>query len=124
MTTFHAVVWIDQQEAHALMFDREHVEAQRIKSRSHHKHQGKATDLSGLFTDVAKAMQGVHEVLVTGPGKARDQFREWCLMHQPAVGKVIIDSVASDHPTDPQLLALARQYFKKFDRMGANPSAL
>ncbi len=124
MTTFHAVVWIDQQEAHALMFDREHVEAQRIKSRSHHKHQGKATDLSGLFTDVAKAMQGVHEVLVTGPGKARDQFREWCLMHQPAVGKVIIDSVPSDHPTDPQLLALARQYFKKFDRMGANPSAL
>jgi len=124
MTTFHAVVWIDQQEAHALMFDREHVEAQRIKSRSHHKHQGKATDLSGLFTDVAKAMQGVHEVLLTGPGKARDQFREWCLMHQPAVGKVIIDSVASDHPTDPQLLALARQYFKKFDRMGANPSAL
>jgi stalled ribosome rescue protein Dom34 len=124
MTTFHAVVWIDQQEAHALMFDQEHVEVQRIKSRSHHKHQGKATDLSGLFIDVAKAMQGVHEVLLTGPGKARDQFREWCLMHQPAVGKAIIDSVASDHPTDPQLLALARQYFKKFDRMGANPSAL
>jgi hypothetical protein len=33
-------------------------------------------------------------------------------------------SVASDHPTDPQLVSLARQYFKKFDRMGANPSAL
>ena len=124
MTTCHAVVWIDQQEAHVLMFDREHVEAQHIKSRSHHKHQGKATDLSGLFIDVANALQGVHEVLLTGPGRARDQFREWCMPHQPAVGKVIIDSVASDHPTDPQLLALARQYFKKFDRMGANPSAL
>ena len=47
MTTFHAVVWIDQQEAHVLMFDREHVEAQRIKSRSHHQHQGKATDAAG-----------------------------------------------------------------------------
>ena len=124
MTTFHAVVWIDQQEAHVLMFDREHVESQRIKSRSHHQHQGKATDLSGLFVDVAKALPGVHEVLLTGPGQARDQFREWCLLQQPSVGKVIVDSVASDHPTDPQLVSLARQYFKKFDRMGANPSTL
>ena len=45
MTTFHAVVWMDHQEAHVLMFDREHVEAHRIKSRSHHKHQGKPHDI-------------------------------------------------------------------------------
>ena len=124
MTTFHALVWIDQQEAHVLMFDREHVEAQRIKSRSHHKHQGKSNDSSELFTDVAKALQNVHEVLLTGPGQARDHFRDWCLQHQPGVSKVIVGSVASDHPTDPELVSLARQYFKKFDRMGANPSAL
>jgi len=124
MTTFHAVVWIDQQEAHVLMFDREHVEAERIKSRSHHQHQGKATDLPGLFVDVAKALEGVHEVLLTGPGLVREQLRDWCVQHQSAVGKVIVGSVASDHPTDPQLVGLARQYFKKFDRMAANPSAL
>jgi stalled ribosome rescue protein Dom34 len=124
MTTFHALVWVDQQEAHVLMFDREHVETQRIKSRSHFKHQGKSNDSSKLFTDVAKALQNVHEVLLTGPGQARDHFRDWCQRHQPSLGKVIVGSVVSDHPTDPQLLALARQYFKKFDRMGVNPSAL
>ena len=32
MTTFHAVVWMDHTQAHVLMFDREHVEAQRIKA--------------------------------------------------------------------------------------------
>jgi len=124
MTTFHAVVWIDQQAAHVLMFDREHVEAERIKSRSHHQHQGKSTDLSGLFADVAGALGNVQEVLLTGPGLVRDQLHDWCVQHQPAVSKVIVGSVASDHPTDPQLVDLARQYFKKFDRMGANPSAL
>mgnify|MGYP006314746701 CR=1 FL=1 len=36
MTTFHAVVWMDHTEAHVLMFDKEHVETQRIKARSHH----------------------------------------------------------------------------------------
>jgi stalled ribosome rescue protein Dom34 len=124
MTTFHAVVWIDQQEAHVLMFDREHVEAQRVKSRSHHKHQGKSNDSSEFFTDVALTLQSVHEVLLTGPGQARDHFRDWCLQHQPSISRVIAGSVVSDHPTDPQLASLARQYFKKFDRMGANPSVL
>ena len=38
MSTFHAVVWMDSHEAHVLMFDREHVESQRIKTRSHHRH--------------------------------------------------------------------------------------
>lgn len=85
MSTFHAVVWMDHSEAHVVMFDREHMEAQRIKSRSHHKHQGKAEDSAPFFAEVAKALVGTHEVLLTGPG-------------------------------------LARQYFKKFDNMAADPS--
>jgi hypothetical protein len=32
--------------------------------------------------------------------------------------------VASDHPTDPQLVAMARQYFVRFDKMAADPSHL
>jgi len=122
MTTFHAVVWLDHQEAHVLMFDREHVETQRIKSRTHHKHQGKSTDSVVLFADVAKALHGTHEVLVTGPGKARDEFRDWAKLHDVAVAHTIVDSVASDHPTDGQVVAMARQYFKKFDQMAADPA--
>ena len=122
MTTFHAVVWMDHQEAHVLMFDREHVESQRIKSRSHHKHQGKSGETSPFYAEVAKALHGTHEVLVTGPGRARDEFRDWCKSHDVAVSKVIVDSVASDHPTDAQVVAMARQYFKKFDQMAADPS--
>ena len=118
MTTFHAVVWMDHQEAHVLMFDRDHVESQRIKSRTHHKHQGNPTDTTGLYADIAKALNGTHEVLVTGPGKARDEFRAWCMQHHADVS--IVDSVSSDHPTDAQVVAMARQYFKKFDNMAAD----
>jgi stalled ribosome rescue protein Dom34 len=120
MSTFHAVVWLDHQEAHVLMFDKEHVESQRVKSRSHHKHQGKQNDAAGLYADIAKALQGTHEVLVTGPGKARDEFRTWCEQHHAHVN--VVDSVSSDHPTDAQVVAMARQYFKKFDNMAADPS--
>jgi len=124
MSTFHAVVWMDHNEAHVLMFDREHVEAQRIKSRTHHKHQGKAGDVTELFGNVAKALAGTREVLLTGPGAARNEFRDWCASHAKATADVVVDSVAADHPSDPQLVAMARQYFVKFDKMAADPSQL
>ena len=122
MSTFHAVVWLDHQEAHVLMFDREHVQAQRIKSRSHHKHQGKAGDAGAFFGEIAQALKGTHEVLLTGPGQARQELRDWCAEHAPQAAKVIVDCVPSDHPSDAQLVALARQYFRKFDAMAADPT--
>lgn len=122
MSTFHAVVWVDHSEAHVVMFDREHMKAQRIKSRSHHKHQGKSEDNAAFFADVASALTGIHEVLLAGPGLARNQFRQWCGSHQPTAAAMIVDSVAADHPSDAQLVSLARQYFKKFDTMASDPS--
>lgn len=122
MPTFHAVAWIDRLEAHVVMFDRQHVQSQRIKSRSHHKHQGKADDSSVYFAEIATALAGAHEVLLAGPGLVRNQFRDWCGAHRVAVAKAVVDSVAADHPTDGQLVAMARQYFKKFDNMVADPS--
>ena len=56
------------------------------------------------------------------PGLARNQFRDWCSKHNAAVSAAVVDSVAADHPTDAQLVAMARQYFKKFDNMAADPS--
>jgi len=122
MSTFHAVVWLDHCEAHVVMFDREHVEAQRIKSRSHYKHQGKAGEDTASFADIAKALADTREVLLTGPGMTRNQFRDWCNNYQRKLAAGIVDSVPSDHPSDGQLAALARKYFKRFDTMAADPS--
>ncbi len=122
MSTFHAVVWMDHQEAQVVMFDREHIEARRVSSRSHHKHQGKAGDTVAFYAEVANALDGTHEVLLTGPGSARNEFRDWCTSHQKGIAAVVVDSIASDHPSDAQLVALAKQYFKKLDAMAADPS--
>lgn len=54
MRTFHVVVWMDRQKAHVIMFDRDHLEAQRIPARNHHKHQGKAGDTFAFYAEVAK----------------------------------------------------------------------
>lgn len=122
MTTFHAVVWIDHAEAHVLYFDRDHALASRIRSRSHHKHQGQASDQAAFFTSVWNALQGTREVLLTGPGNGRQAFSKWVSQHHPAGAGVIAQSLPVDHPTDNQLVALARQFFLRHDRMGADPS--
>ena len=120
MSTYHAIVWIDHQEAHVLMFDREHVDTQRIRSRSHHSHQGKHTDAHSFFKEVSDQLAGTHEVLLTGPGATRTEFKQWCGLHAKGAAHAIVDNVASDHPSDAQLVAMARQYFKKFDQMAAD----
>jgi hypothetical protein len=54
MSTFHAVVWIDHAQAHVLMFDREHVQTERIKSRNTHSHQGKHADTKSYFAAISR----------------------------------------------------------------------
>ena len=114
MTTFHAVVWMDHTEAHVLMFDKEHVEAQRIKARSHHtpKHGHVGAD-KDFFRQIADALTGVTEVLLTGPANAKIEFRDFCKHNAHAVDKAVVEVVTTDHPSDAQVVAMARQYFKR-----------
>lgn len=142
MSTYHAIVWLDRSEARVIMFDREHVETGRIKSRSQHKptgghvgsHQGmhgRGDSASGhhsaqgghnssdeaYYHAVAEALKGVHEILVTGPAQAKDEFRAHCQRHDKAIDQAIVDVITSDHPSDAQLVAMAKKYFLKHDKM-------
>ena len=123
MTTFHAVVWMDHSQAHVLMFDKEHVEAQRVKARHQHtpKHGHVGAD-KDFFQQIAGSLQGVAEVLLTGPANAKIEFRDFCKHNAHAVDKAIVDVVSSDHPSDNQLVAMARQYFLKYDQKASDPS--
>lgn len=149
MSTNHAIVWIDRSEAHVIMFDRAHVESQLIKSRStfhkakgghvgsHQDKHGRGVEDSGrhsaegghalsdeaYYHEVAQALTGVHEILVTGPAMAKDEFRAHCKRHDKAIDKAIVDVVSSDHPTDPQLVAMAKKYFLKYDNLQGKPAA-
>lgn len=124
MSLFHAVVWMDHQQAHVLQFDAESIESQRVKARSHHpRHHGvDERALHQFFEQIAGALAGAREVLLTGPAQAHDEFKVWCAQHQPALAKVLVGTEKADHPTDHQLVALARQYFLKYDRMAGTPT--
>jgi hypothetical protein len=123
MTTFHAVVFIDHQHAQVLQFDAEHVRAEKIKAHTHHtkQHGSQVRSEHEFFGHVCDALQGITEVLVTGPRTGIADFRHYAEKHRPQTARHIVAYETVDHPSDRQLVALARQYFLRHDRMTGTP---
>ena len=126
MKTQHAVVWIDHREAKVFWFDRDHAEGSRIKSQKSfdqaHKHagtvSGSRTAIDDHFLhDVVEALAESQEWLVIGPGDAKDDFVKHVKSHDHTLAGRIIGVESADHPTDGQIVALARKFFKAADRM-------
>ena len=124
MTMFHAVVWIDHQKAQVLQFDTEHVLAHKVKAHTHHTRQhGSAVRTEHeFFGHVCDALDGIPEVLVVGSHTAQADFRHYAEKHRPETARRIVGYETTDHPTENQLVALARKYFLKYDRMAGNPT--
>jgi len=119
MSLFHAVVWIDHEKAQVLQFDAQHVQAQKVKAHSHHtaQHGSAVRTQHEFFGEVCEALAGIGEILVAGPRTGLDDFRHYADKHRPETARRIVGYETVDHPSEAQLVAQARKYFLKFDRM-------
>jgi hypothetical protein len=124
MTMFHAVAWIDHQGAQILQFDAEHTQTKKLEAHSHHtrQHGSSVRTEHEYFAGVCNALDGIAEVLAVGPKTGLADFRHYVEKHRPAVGRQIVGWESSEHRTENQLVAWARQYFLKYDRMAGNPT--
>lgn len=117
MSLLHAVVWTDHQSAQVLQFDAEHVLAQKIRAHTHHtaQHGSSVRSEHEFFGEVCDALDGIAEVLVTGSHTAIADFRHYADKHRPQTATRIVAYEVVDHPSENQLIALARKYFLKHD---------
>lgn len=124
MPLFHAVVSIDHHTARVLQFDADHVEAQKVKSHSHHtrQHASAVRTEHEFFGEVCDALAGITEVLVVGSHQAMADFRHYAEKHRPAAAAQIVGYEPIDNPSEGQLVAMARKYFVKYDRMAGTPT--
>ena len=123
MTLFHAVLWIDHHNARVQQFNATDVEARRVKDHSHYtrQHGSDVRAVHEFFGEVCDALAGVSEVLVTGSHQAQADFRHYVEKHRPALSPHVVGWETVDHPSDGQLLALARRFFVKHDLMAGSP---
>ena len=126
--TYLMCVWIDHREARVYAIARDNSDLTEITSDSPVHHIHRKADHVGLGTvpadpeflgDVAKALSPAKAILICGPGKARTELAGYLNDHAPAVGKRVWAIEAMDHPTDGEVVALARKYFRAADRMHA-----
>ncbi len=123
---YHAVMWIDHREARVFHFGREDVETlvlhpEKPTRQVHHKsntigsgHQVLAKE---FLHAAAQSIADAGAVLITGPSNAKTELMAHIEKHDPKLLKIILGVETVDHPTDNQLVAYARKYFKSADQM-------
>jgi stalled ribosome rescue protein Dom34 len=122
----HIAVWMDHKEAHIFEIHLEKVN-ELVVAAPHHVHHRHSNgnesvkdhpeDAKRFFHEVARSLEGAEQVLVVGPSTAKLQFLKYAQAHDHALGPKIVGVETVDHPTDGQLIAYAKTYFERTDRM-------
>ncbi len=121
MQNYHAVVWLDHREARVFFFDRHDVNEIDIATRSpsHHLHHKKGS-IAGkrqpedqhFYHEIIASLKPAKEWLIMGPGSAKLELVKHVHHHDKALSDHIVGVETADHPTDNQIVAHARAYFK------------
>ena len=111
----HAVVWTDHHSARVLRFDAKQVQASSVHAHKHPtaQHGSGVRAEHEFFSDVCAALDDIPETLVTGSHTAVADFRHYADKHRPQTAGRIVAYEVVDHPSDNQLVALARAFFLK-----------
>lgn len=126
MSHYHAVVWIDHREAKVFHFsptevDRLVLHPDHPTKHIHHKANtvgsGHAAPNDDFLHAVAQSIADAGAVLIAGPANTKDQLVAHIEKHDPKLKALIKGVETVDHPSDGQLVAHARKYFKVEDRM-------
>jgi stalled ribosome rescue protein Dom34 len=120
MSSKHAVIWIDHQEAKIFFVEAETSDALHAgKQVQHPKHgDGKHPVMEdSFFHAVLHEVADSAEILVVGPAAAKLQLLKHAHKHDHLIADKIIGIETVDHPTDGQLLKYARHYFHGKDRL-------
>jgi stalled ribosome rescue protein Dom34 len=122
----HAVVWLDHREARIFLLDREGFELATISTElPHHQTHNKAGTIDGkraapdqsYYEEIVTALEPVAEWLIVGPSSARDELANHIRSNDSQLALRIDGVEPADHPTDREIVAHARAFFKAADRM-------
>lgn len=126
MTFNYGFVWIDHREARIFGISKdgsdehivhEHGGPRHIHSAADQVHLGKAPPDAKFLGEIADGLEGFKAILIAGPGSARTELAGFLTEHHPALAKRVWGIEPMDHPSDRQIVAAARKYFRAEDRM-------
>jgi stalled ribosome rescue protein Dom34 len=123
---YHALVWIDHHEARIFHFNATQVDSTTVHSGHPHQHihhkantrgSGHAPVDEAFLERVTQAIMPAGAILITGPANAKKELAAHIGRVHPELAKRISGVETLDHPSDGELVALARKFFRADDRM-------
>jgi len=126
MPHHNGCVWIDHREAKIfgvsvddadeVVIHDKHSPA-HIHRRADQVHMGKSGVDRTFMDEIASKLGGFRGFIIVGPGTARAELAGYLAESYPMLAKRIWGIEPADHPTDGQLIAAARKYFRAASRM-------
>ncbi|MBS0578211.1 MAG: translational machinery protein [Proteobacteria bacterium] len=130
---FHYIVWLDHEIAKIISFNPEHMATVVVRSargRQHLHHKANSSDNGHLSLDsdfldrIAHELQSAGAILITGPASAKTELVQRIHQKHVEIAKRLSGVETLDHPTDGELVAFGRKFFRGADRMRAQVDRL
>ncbi len=100
------LLWIDSEHAKIFSFLPEGLQKQEMKCTEPDKSEH-------FFHQVAEHLTPAKEIIIVGPGLAKSHFKTHLEKHHHGnIAKNVVAIESMDHPTDPQIEAAGRKFFK------------
>lgn len=120
----HTAVWIDHKEARIFHLDQAEIHPILVKAplaNTHHKHppgpegeRAHPADATHFMQAVAESLPSTGSVLIVGPSNAKLDLLRHLHDHDRDIEERVVGVETVDHPTDHQLVQLAKGYFSRF----------
>jgi stalled ribosome rescue protein Dom34 len=120
-THFHAIVWIDHSQAKVFhigltgedeMVLHPHLPTRHLHHKANSIGSGHAAFDKEFFAQAMNAVSDAGEILLIGPASAKTELAKYLREQHPQIAERIVAVEAADHPSDPEIVAYAKRYFR------------
>ena len=119
------VVWLDSKKAHVFAMKSTGIEKTIVSKNEKNHHTRHKKDLrkdnhaEPYYNDLARTLKGADQILLIGPGLAKNHFQDHLTTHEAhtlakkIVGLEKMESFA--HKSEKQMFARDRKFFRTYD---------
>lgn len=120
-------LWVTHDDATIFKFSLDGVDEKKLKAEDHSHHSGNRRDRKDkgyehFYHQIAKSLSDAKELMIMGPGVAKDEFRHHCENHHHAsLSKAIVGTQTfTSHPSKNEMLKKAADFFKTYHQWTKN----
>ena len=113
-------LWIDTEHAFVYKFSPNGIEETKVEAHGTKEHGKIATDK--FYHELAQKLMNAKELVIMGPGIAKDQFKHHCENHHHQnLAKAIVGmKVMQAQPTKAMMLEKASEFFENYHNWTKN----